>query len=80
MGVRYLTWFSKLHSALRYERVTDCTVVIDGDNLLWSVRCWYYDERQAGGVYQHYARNVETFFYDLKRLVCASFFLTLIKI
>ena len=68
MGIHYMTWFAKHHGVLREERISDCTVVIDGNNLIFDLRSWWYNEEDGGGVYRNLTRNVEAFFYDLKRL------------
>ena len=71
--VRYLTWFAKHHGALGEECLSNCSLVINGTELFEVLEDWFHDETKGGGIYQNYVRNVETFFYDLKRLVCIVF-------
>ena len=67
--VRYLTWFARHHGALGEECLSNCSLVINGSELSSVLEDWFHDETKGGGIYQNYVRNVETFFYDLKRFV-----------
>ncbi|XP_043188148.1 uncharacterized protein LOC122363217 [Amphibalanus amphitrite] len=65
--VRYLTSFARKHGLLREECVSNCPLVIDGNDLMIPLKDWCYDETDEGGIYQNYAGNVAMFFCDLQR-------------
>ncbi|XP_043188154.1 uncharacterized protein LOC122363221 isoform X2 [Amphibalanus amphitrite] len=65
--VKYLTWFATKHGLLREECISNCPLVIDGNDLMASLEKRHYDETAGGGIYQNFAMNVKTFFCDLQR-------------
>ncbi|XP_043204542.1 uncharacterized protein LOC122371860 [Amphibalanus amphitrite] len=65
--IEHLTLFARKHGLLCEECVSNCPLVIDGNDLMISLKDWCYDETDKGGIYQNYAGNVAMFFCDLQR-------------
>lgn len=67
MGIRYLTWLVSQNYIFKTERLSRCHLVIDGDNLMYTMlEILHHDIQSAVGTdFSAFAAHLERFFRDL---------------